>query len=167
MKVLIVMGSDSDYPVVSECMKVLTQFGVAYECRVVSAHRTPDEALKLAETAEENGFAVIVAAAGKAAHLGGVMASKTILPVVGIPILSNTLGGMDALYSIVQMPPGVPVASMAIDGALNAGIFAVQIIASSSQDASLREKLRQYKLDMAEKVRQKDTKLGELLKREE
>lgn len=167
MKVLIVMGSDSDYPVVSECVKVLKQFGVSYECRVVSAHRTPDEALTLAETAEENGFGVIVAAAGKAAHLGGVMASKTILPVIGIPILSNTLGGMDALFSIVQMPPGVPVASMAIDGATNAGIFAVQIIASSSQDATLRGKLRQYKLDMAEKVRQKDIKLGEVLTREE
>lgn len=158
-KVLVVMGSDSDYPVVSACLEALKKFGVGYECRVISAHRTPNIAMKTAEEAEKSGFGVIIAAAGKAAHLGGVLAASTILPVIGIPISSAALAGQDALYSIVQMPPGVPVASMAIDGALNAAIFAVQILSLSEGGDVLTQKLREYKEDMANRVVDKDKKL--------
>ncbi len=163
MKVLVVMGSDSDFPVVSACLDELDKFGVEYECRVISAHRTPDIAVETAENAEKNGFGVIIAAAGKAAHLGGVLAAATILPVIGIPVSSASLAGADALYSIVQMPPGVPVAAMAIDGALNAAVFAVQILSASAGGAHLKEKLRNYKREMAEKVIAKDRALGEKL----
>lgn len=161
MKVLVVMGSDSDFPVVSACLDELEKFGVEYECRVISAHRTPDIAIETAEKAESNGFGVIIAAAGKAAHLGGVLAAATVLPVIGIPISSASLAGADALYSIVQMPPGVPVASMAIDGAVNAAVFAVQILSGCADGAHLRDKLRQYKKDMAAKVVAKDRALAE------
>ncbi len=163
MKVLVVMGSDSDFPVVSSCLDELDKFGVEYEARVVSAHRTPDLALELARTAEEKGFGVIIAAAGKAAHLGGVLASSTTLPVIGIPIGGSALAGSDALYSIVQMPPGVPVATMAIDGAVNAAIFAVQVLSLSAEHQDLKEKLRDYKENMVQKVYAKDQKLNKQL----
>lgn len=164
MKVLVVMGSDSDFPVVSACVEELEKFGVPYECRVISAHRTPNIAIRTAEEAENNGFGVIIAAAGKAAHLGGVLAAATVLPVIGIPIASTALSGEDALYSIVQMPPGVPVASMAIDGAVNAAIFAVQILSLSAEGAGLKQKLREHKENMANKVVDKDRKLQQTLK---
>lgn len=163
-KVLIVMGSDSDFPVVSACLEELNKFGIEYECRVISAHRTPNIALKTAEEAEKNGFGVIIAAAGKAAHLGGVLAAATILPVIGIPISSAALAGEDALYSIVQMPPGVPVASMAIDGAANAAIFAAQILSLAEGCTSLKERLREHKENMANKVVDKDKKLQQTIR---
>ncbi len=163
MKVLVVMGSDSDFPVVSACLKELDKFGVEYEARVISAHRTPDLALEVARTAEEKGFGVIIAAAGKAAHLGGVIASSTTLPVIGIPIGNDALSGNDALYSIVQMPPGVPVACMAIDGAVNAAVFVVQVLALSEEHSDLREKLREYKENMVKKVHDKDRKIQDKL----
>lgn len=163
-KVLVVMGSDSDFPVVSVCLEQLDMFGIDYECRIISAHRTPNIAITTAEEAENNGFGVIIAAAGKAAHLGGVLAAATILPVIGIPISNPVLSGEDALYSIVQMPPGVPVASMAIDGAMNAAIFAAQILSLSEDGVSLRGKLREHKENMANKVVDKDRKLQQTIR---
>jgi 5-(carboxyamino)imidazole ribonucleotide mutase len=154
MKVAFVMGSDSDLPVVERGVKTVKDFGVDVEVRVISAHRTPYVAEEFAKKAEENGIGVIVAAAGKAAHLGGVLAAFTTLPVIGLPIKSSTLDGLDSLLSIVQMPPGIPVATVAIDGAENAGILAVQILATA--DAGLKEKLKAYKEEMAQKVAQKD-----------
>jgi 5-(carboxyamino)imidazole ribonucleotide mutase len=154
MKVAFVMGSDSDLPVVERGVKTVKDFGVDVEVRVISAHRTPYRAEEFAKKAEENGIGVIVAAAGKAAHLGGVLAAFTTLPVIGLPIKSSTLDGLDSLLSIVQMPPGIPVATVAIDGAENAGILAVQILATA--DAGLKEKLKAYKEEMAKKVAQKD-----------
>ena len=143
MKVGIVMGSKSDYPVVERTEKILADFGVEYETRIISAHRTPLAAMKFASEAEENGIEVIVAAAGKAAHLGGVLAAFTPLPVIGLPVKSSTLTGLDSLLSIVQMPKGVPVATVAIDGAENAGILAVQML--SLKYPQLREKMKEYK----------------------
>lgn len=154
MKIAFVMGSDSDLPIVEKGIEVVQSFGVPVEVRVISAHRTPAEAECFARNAEANGIGVIVAAAGKAAHLGGVLAAYTTLPVVALPIKSSTLDGLDALLSMVQMPPGIPVATVAIDGALNAGLLAIQILAVSDQD--LKDKLKAYKEDMAVKVRQKD-----------
>lgn len=154
MKIAFVMGSDSDLPIVEKGIEVVQSFGVPVEVRVISAHRTPAEAESFARNAEANGTGVIVAAAGKAAHLGGVLAAYTTLPVVALPIKSNTLDGLDALLSMVQMPPGIPVATVAIDGALNAGLLALQILAVS--DEAIRAKLKAYKEEMAVKVRQKD-----------
>ncbi len=154
MKVAFVMGSDSDLPVVERGVKTVKDFGVEVEVRVISAHRTPYIAEEFAKTAEENGIGVIVAAAGKAAHLGGVLAAFTTIPVIGLPIKSSTMDGLDSLLSIVQMPPGIPVATVAIDGAENAGILAVQMLAL--QDAGLKEKLKEHKKTMAEKVAAKD-----------
>ncbi|MBS5316001.1 MAG: 5-(carboxyamino)imidazole ribonucleotide mutase [Clostridiales bacterium] len=154
MKIAFVMGSDSDLPIVEKGIEVVQSFGVPVEVRVISAHRTPDEAESFARNAEANGIGVIVAAAGKAAHLGGVLAAYTTLPVVALPVKSNTLDGLDALLSMVQMPPGIPVATVAIDGALNAGLLALQILAVS--DEAIRAKLKAYKEEMAVKVRQKD-----------
>ncbi len=130
-KVAVVMGSDSDLPVVEKAIAVLREYGVPFEVRVLSAHRTPAAARALAETAVEHGFGVILAAAGKAAHLAGALAAGTVLPVIGIPVKSSTLDGMDALLSTVQMPAGIPVATVAIDGAANAALLAVQILALS------------------------------------
>jgi 5-(carboxyamino)imidazole ribonucleotide mutase len=155
-KVLIVMGSDSDYPVLKECFSVLKDFNVDFEARVCSAHRTPEDAARLSRDAAGNGFEVIIAAAGKAAHLPGVLAAFTALPVIGIPVKAS-FDGLDALLSIVQMPPGIPVASMAVDGALNAGIFAVQIL--SVKYDYLKTALKEYKEKMIDKVREKDKKL--------
>ncbi|MDR0906463.1 MAG: 5-(carboxyamino)imidazole ribonucleotide mutase [Oscillospiraceae bacterium] len=156
-KVAVIMGSDSDLPVVSDAIKTLKEFGVPVEARVISAHRTPDEAAEFAKSARENGFGVIIAAAGKAAHLGGVLAAYTTLPVIGLPIKSSTMDGLDSLLAIVQMPSGVPVATVAIDGAKNAGLLAVQILAVS--DAALADKLAAHKAEMRESVIKKDAKL--------
>ncbi|MDA3733848.1 5-(carboxyamino)imidazole ribonucleotide mutase [Niameybacter massiliensis] len=157
MKIAFVMGSDSDLPVVEKGVEVVKSFGVPVEVRIISAHRTPAEAEEFARNAEANGIGVIVAAAGKAAHLGGVLAAYTTLPVVALPIKSSTLDGLDSLLSMVQMPPGIPVATVGIDGALNAGLLALQILGVS--DPVIKEKLKAYKEDMAEAVRQKDEKI--------
>ena len=146
MKVGIVMGSTSDYPVVERAEKILADFGVEFVTRVISAHRTPKAAEQFASGAEADGIEVIIAAAGKAAHLGGVLAAYTPLPVIGLPVKSSTLDGLDSLLSIVQMPKGVPVATVAIDGAENAGILAVQIL--SVKYPELRQAMKDYKAKM-------------------
>lgn len=156
-KVAVIMGSDSDLPVMKGTVSQLKKFGIPYELHVISAHRTPEKAAQFAADAEKNGFGVIIAAAGKAAHLGGVLAAFTTLPVIGVPIKSSTMDGLDSLLSMVQMPKGVPVATMAIDGADNAGIFAAQILSVS--DPGLKEKLTLFKSDMAAEVEDKDKKL--------
>lgn len=161
-KVAIIMGSASDLPIAEKCVAKLKSLGISYEAHVMSAHRTPDEAAAFASRAEEDGFGVIISIAGKAAHLGGVLAAKTTLPVVGIPCQGSDLGGMDALLSTVQMPPGVPVASMAINGAVNAAIFAAQILALS--DEGLKEKLKADKAAMKESVLAADKEIQEKLK---
>ncbi|NLZ67512.1 MAG: 5-(carboxyamino)imidazole ribonucleotide mutase [Spirochaetales bacterium] len=149
-KVAIIMGSDSDLPVVQKTVDRLVAFNIPYTCHVFSAHRTPIQASQFAKDAINNGYGVIVSVAGMAAHLGGVLASYTTLPIIGIPVAGKTLDGMDALFSTVQMPPGVPVASMAINGGENAAVFAAQILALN--DEELREKLVLYKANMEEKV---------------
>lgn len=154
MKVAILMGSDSDFPVVERCIEILKKFGVPVEARVLSAHRTPHLAIEYAMKAEENGVEVIIGAAGKAAHLPGVIAGVTTLPVIGIPIKSSTLDGLDSLLSIVQMPSGIPVATVAVDGAENAGLLAVQML--SIKYPELKVKLKQYKMEMSEGVLKKD-----------
>lgn len=156
-KVAIIMGSDSDFPVVKNCIKTLKSFGVPVEVRVLSAHRTPDEAALFSRTARQNGFGVIIAAAGKAAHLAGVLAAHTTLPVIGIPIKSSTLDGLDALLATVQMPKGIPVATVAIDGADNAAYLAVQMLALS--DASLAQQLDHFKQKMTDEVMAKNENL--------
>ncbi len=161
MKVAIVMGSDSDFPIVEKGYNILKDFGVEVDVRVISAHRTPDVALNFAKNAEKNGYEVIIGAAGKAAHLPGVLAGCTTLPVIGIPIRSSELDGMDALLAIVQMPPGVPVATVAINGADNAALLAIQILSVKYEE--LRIKFKEYKKQMAEKVLEKDKKLNEKL----
>lgn len=161
-KVAVIMGSDSDFPVVKAAVEKLKSFGVPYEVHVMSAHRTPDEAAEFSKNAAANGFGVIIAAAGMAAHLGGVLAAHTTLPVIGIPIKSTALDGMDALLATVQMPPGVPVATVGINNAANAGILAVQMLALS--DAQLAQALQKMKDDMAEGVRKKDAALVEMVK---
>ena len=150
MKAAIVMGSKSDYPVVQRAETVLKEFGIDYETRIISAHRTPRVAEKFASSAEENGIEIIIAAAGKAAHLGGVLAAYTAMPVIGLPIKSSTLDGLDSLLSIVQMPKGIPVATVAIDGAENAGLLAAQIL--SVKYPELREKMKVYKQKMEEEI---------------
>ena len=138
-KVGVIMGSDSDLPVVQKALDTLRELEVPFEAHVYSAHRTPEQAKCFAQSAKSNGFGVLIAAAGKAAHLAGALASCTTLPVVGIPIKSSTLDGMDALLSTVQMPPGIPVATVAIDGAVNAALLAAEILAVS--DDAVAEKL--------------------------
>lgn len=140
-KVGVIMGSDSDLPVVEKAIDKLKEYGVPYEVHVYSAHRTPVQAGEFARTAQENGFGAIIAAAGKAAHLAGALAANTTLPVIGIPVKSSTLDGLDALLSTVQMPTGIPVATVPIDGAANAALLAIQILAVS--DMALAEKIRQ------------------------
>lgn len=144
--VRIVLGSKSDLEICQGIKTVLEQFGVDYDFHISSAHRNPDATAELAKKAETDGVRVIIACAGMAAHLPGVISSHTILPVIGVPIQSGALGGLDALYSIVQMPPGVPVASMAINGVKNAALFAIQILATS--DMRLRKLLHEYKEGM-------------------
>lgn len=157
MKAAIVMGSKSDYPVVERAEAVFREFGVDCETRIISAHRTPRIAEEFASKAEENGIEVIIAAAGKAAHLGGVLAAYTAMPVIGLPIKSSTLDGLDSLLSIVQMPKGVPVATVAIDGAENAALLAVQIL--SVKYTELREKMKNYKVKMEEEIAKQDREL--------
>ena len=161
MKVAIIMGSDSDFPVVQGTYDVLREFGVEVDCRVMSAHRTPDRAINFAKNADNEGFEVIIGAAGKAAHLPGVLAGCSVLPVIGLPIKSSTMDGLDSLLSIVQMPSGVPVATVAINGALNAGLLALQIL--SIKYPEIKEKLYAYKSEMAEKVEKKDANLQTML----
>jgi len=156
-KVLVVMGSDSDFPVMEGCFKFLNKFGVEFEARVASAHRTPDKAIKLAREAKDNGFSVIIAAAGLAAHLGGVLAANTVLPVIGVPCKGGALAGVDALYATVQMPTGIPVATVAIDGGANAAILACQMIALS--DSELSDKLAEYKKSLESSVEERDLRL--------
>ncbi|MDR2365896.1 MAG: 5-(carboxyamino)imidazole ribonucleotide mutase [Zoogloeaceae bacterium] len=162
-KVAVIMGSDSDLPVASGAIKQLKAFGIPFEAHVISAHRTPAQAEAFARGAADAGFGVILAAAGKAAHLGGIIAAYTTLPVIGLPISAATLDGLDSLLSIVQMPPGIPVAAVAIDGAQNAAILAAQILALS--DDALAEKLKAHKLAMAEKVMEKDRMLQEEIRK--
>ncbi|MGI5895610.1 MAG: 5-(carboxyamino)imidazole ribonucleotide mutase [Oscillospiraceae bacterium] len=156
-KVAVIMGSDSDLPVVKNAVKVLKSFDIPVELHVMSAHRTPEAACGFAAAARDNGFGVIIAAAGKAAHLAGVLAAHTTLPVIGIPVKSSTLDGLDALLATVQMPKGIPVATVAIDGADNAAYLAVQILAVS--DSALADKLAGMKADMKAEVLEKDQKI--------
>ena len=156
-KVAVIMGSDSDFGVVKSAVKRLKDLDIPTEVHVMSAHRTPDRAAAFAAGAEKEGFGVIIAAAGKAAHLAGVLAAHTTLPVIGIPIKSSTLDGLDALLATVQMPSGIPVATVAIDGADNAAILAAQMLALS--DEALAGKLREMKASMAAKVAEKDAAL--------
>lgn len=151
------MGSDSDFPIVSPAIKRLKSFGIPVEVRVMSAHRTPDAAAEFSKNAKAEGFGVIIAAAGKAAHLGGMLAAHTTLPVIGIPVKSSTLDGLDALLSTVQMPSGIPVATVAIDGADNAAILAAQMLALS--DDSIAAQLEQMKVDMEKGVAKKNEAL--------
>lgn len=144
------MGSVSDWPTMEKASLTLTELGVAHEVKVVSAHRTPDLMFEYAERAEERELEVIIAGAGGAAHLPGMLASKTVIPVVGVPVLSKSLNGVDSLLSIVQMPPGVPVGTMGIDGAVNAALYAAAIV--GNHDAEVRQKLREYKERQAEEV---------------
>jgi 5-(carboxyamino)imidazole ribonucleotide mutase len=153
-KVAVIMGSDSDLPVVKNAVSELIKFGVPYEIHVMSAHRTPEKAIEFAKNAVSEGFGVIIAAAGMAAHLAGVLAANTILPVIGIPMKSAVLDGMDALLATVQMPKGIPVATVAVNGAANAALLAVQILAVS--DNELAEKFTAMKADMAQAVEEKD-----------
>ena len=151
------MGSDSDLETMRPCVKRLKSFGISCEVRVISAHRTPAAAEGFASHTEENGFGVIIAAAGKAAHLAGVLAAYTTLPVIGVPIKTSMMGGLDSLLSMVQMPKGIPVACVAVDGADNAAILAAQMMALS--DEVLGDKLEQFKASMAAEVELKDQKL--------
>ena len=161
-KVAIIMGSDSDFPVVSKAVTKLKEFGVPYEVHVMSAHRTPDAAIEFSGSAKKNGFGVIIAAAGMAAHLAGVLAAKTTLPVIGIPCKSANFDGMDALLSTVQMPSGIPVATVAVDGAKNAALLAVQIMAVT--DKELADKLDAQRQRDKEAVLQADRELNERFK---
>ena len=157
-KIAIIMGSDSDLPKVKPAIDKLKDFGVPYEVHIFSAHRTPNETHEFSKNAKENGFGVIIAAAGKAAHLAGVIAAGTTLPVIGIPIKASALEGMDALLSTVQMPAGIPVATVAIDGAANAAILAIQMLALS--DDELSDKLVKMREDMTKEILKKDKELN-------
>lgn len=161
-KIAIIMGSDSDFPVVESGIKILKEFGVDFTVNVCSAHRTPEKAAELARNAEDNGYDVIIAAAGKAAHLPGVLAAFTALPVIGLPIKSSTMDGLDSLLSIVQMPSGIPVATVAINGSENAALLAIQILGGAHPH--LRTKIHDYKLKMAQQVEVKDQQLQEKLR---
>lgn len=156
-KVAVIMGSDSDWPVVSGAVKTIKSLGIPFQVRVISAHRTPQDAEHFASNAAFEGFGCIIAAAGKAAHLAGVLAAYTILPVIGLPIKSSTMDGLDSLLSMVQMPSGVPVATVAINGAENAALLAAQILAVENEE--LAQRLRGHKTAMADTVREKDKKL--------
>jgi len=162
----ILMGSDSDWPKIQAAARALDEFNVPYEVRVMSAHRTPDEVARYARAAAERGLQVIIAAAGGAAHLAGVVAAHTTLPVIGLPVPTTELGGLDSLLSTVQMPGDVPVATMAVGmgGPRNAGLFAVQILALSR--AELREKFAAFKAGLADKIKEKDAKLQSQLQRD-
>jgi 5-(carboxyamino)imidazole ribonucleotide mutase len=158
-KVGIVMGSDSDLPVMAKAADILEEFGIDYEMSIISAHREPDIFFEYAKTAADRGLKVIIAGAGLAAHLPGMCAALFPMPVIGIPMKTSDLGGVDSLYSIVQMPSGIPVATVAINGGANAGILAAKILATS--DAGLLERLKAYTEEMKEQVEAKDRKLKE------
>lgn len=160
-KVAVVMGSDSDLSVMKNCIKILKDFDIDCEVLVCSAHRTPEKAAEFAKNADANGIDVIIAAAGKAAHLAGVMAAHTPIPVIGVPIKSSTMDGLDSLLSTVQMPSGIPVATVAIDGAENAALLAVQILSIAYHE--LRHKMIDYKKSLAEKVEKKNEELQKKL----
>lgn len=160
MKVGIIMGSDSDLGIMKEAAVFLDSVGIPYEVSVLSAHRNPDKACEYSKTARERGLSVIIAGAGVSAHLPGVMSALTTLPVIGVPIKSGALDGVDALYSIVQMPPGIPVATVAINGARNAGILAAEIISVSNVD--IANKLAKFKEDMNQAGLAKNEKLHEI-----
>ena len=159
-KVGIVMGSDSDMPIMAKAADVLEELGIDYEMTIISAHREPDVFFEYAKSAEAKGFKVIIAGAGKAAHLPGMCAAIFPMPVIGIPMKTSDLGGVDSLYSIVQMPTGIPVATVAINGGANAGILAAKILATS--DADLLERLKVYSQEMKEEVEAKAAKLDEI-----
>ncbi|ALP94505.1 5-(carboxyamino)imidazole ribonucleotide mutase [Intestinimonas butyriciproducens] len=156
-KVAVIMGSDSDLETMKSCIARLKSFDIPVEVRVISAHRTPAAAEQFASAAKENGFGAIIAAAGKAAHLAGVLAAYTTLPVIGVPIKTSLMGGLDSLLSMVQMPKGIPVACVAVDGADNAAILSAQMLALS--DSDLADRLTRFKSDMAQEVAQKDQKM--------
>ncbi|HII61100.1 5-(carboxyamino)imidazole ribonucleotide mutase [Pyrococcus horikoshii] len=156
----IIMGSDSDLPVMKEAARILEEFGVPYEITIISAHRTPERAYEYAKKAEERGIEVIIAGAGGAAHLPGIIASLTVLPVIGVPIKSKALNGLDSLLSIVQMPSGIPVATVAIDNAKNAALLALRILGIKYPE--IKEKLRRYMKDMKRKVEEKAKRLEEM-----
>ena len=156
-KVAVIMGSDSDLETMKPCIARLKSFNIPAEVRVISAHRTPAAAEQFASAAKENGFGAIIAAAGKAAHLAGVLAAYTTLPVIGVPIKTSLMGGLDSLLSMVQMPKGIPVACVAVDGADNAAILSAQMLALS--DSDLADRLTRFKSDMAQEVAQKDQKM--------
>lgn len=156
----IVMGSDSDMPVMAKAAEMLDKFGIDYEMKIISAHREPDIFFEWAKGAEARGMKVIIAGAGKAAHLPGMCAALFPMPVIGIPMKTSDLGGVDSLYSIVQMPSGIPVATVAINGGQNAGILAAKILATS--DADLLQKLKDYSEEMKNQVVEKDAKLQEV-----
>ena len=156
-KVAIGIGSDSDFPVIEGCISLLKRFEIEVEVLVCSAHRSPDKASMFAKSAEENGVDVIIAAAGKAAHLPGVLASYTTLPVIGVPVKSSTLDGLDSLLSIVEMPKGVPGGTMAINGGENAAIYAVQILSTAHH--GLKRKLKEYKTELSDSVEEKNAHL--------
>ena len=159
-KVGIVMGSDSDMPVMSKAAAILDKLGVEYEMKIISAHREPDVFFEYAKTAEEKGFKVIIAGAGMAAHLPGMCAAIFPMPVIGVPMSGKNLDGMDALYSIVQMPSGIPVATVAINGGANAGLLAAKILATS--DPELLDRLKAYSQELKEQVEAKDARLQEV-----
>ncbi len=156
-KAAVIMGSDSDYPVVKKCVTMLKKFGIEADVNILSAHRTPEAAATYAKEAKANGIDVIIAAAGKAAHLAGVLAAHTTLPVIGIPMKSSTMDGLDSLLSVVQMPKGIPVATVAIDGADNAGILAAQMLALKYEE--IAPLLAQFKVDMENEVMAKNEKI--------
>ena len=158
--VAVVMGSDSDLKTLKPAVEILDQFGISNEVRILSAHRTPDEMMDFAQMAESNGFGVIIAGAGGAAHLPGMIASLTTLPVIGVPVKSKALSGIDSMYSILQMPSGIPVATVAIEGGLNAGILATQILAINNTE--LTNKLKTYRSELHDLVVKKDQKLQEI-----
>lgn len=158
-KVAIVMGSDSDLGVMQKAIDRLRSLGISFEVRILSAHRTPEASAQFSKNAEANGFGVIIAAAGKAAHLAGAIAANTTLPVIGVPVKSSTLDGLDALLSTVQMPSGMPVATVAIDGAENAAILAAQMLALT--DEALAERIKTMRREMTEAVEAKDKRIRE------
>lgn len=158
--VAIIMGSDSDLKIMKDAADILQEFGVSYQVAIMSAHRTPHETAAFAESAEKNGIKVIIAGAGGAAHLAGVIAAHTVLPVIGVPIMGGPLAGMDSLYSIVQMPKGIPVATVAINGSANAALLAIQIIGTENEE--LRQKLKDHRQKIANEVRTKGIKLNDL-----
>ena len=161
-KVAIIMGSDSDLPIIEKAIDILKDFSIPFEVHIYSAHRTPEKAIEFSKNAEKNGFGVIIAAAGMAAHLAGVIAANTILPVIGIPCKSQNLEGIDALLSTVQMPSGIPVATVAINGGVNAALLSIEILAVN--DKELSKKLKEKRIEDSEAVLKKDIAINEKFK---